>query len=815
MGNTIMVENPITFIVDGKPLPSANFSDKYSVSDPTRYKSQIIAGFQSASVDNAKEQILNKLNINNTTFNAFSALNQLGWEEKYSVGIMAQDVMFDLVSEIENLKDSIEGTFTEDRIGTARTTMLEKYFPIEEFESAEAFEKWKKDLDANPHLSAEELERAILEGPDYGEYKKVQYLAMNYFMQANEIGESLRNVKYAINTDSNHLGKSFIETQHKEDAAKALSTNSHIGNADALLGEVVMDETGKLILMPSTNTGYATVDGVFTANSLFGNLFPYQAGGVDLVTKEILELAGVRESSMTRFFETKRKVFTGIKSYLWSKQEIGLISDATHAEERQRLMFDKSELQTAGSTVKFWKGDKITSLEPNQVFVFGSNPEGRHGKGSALAAKGFGLPMYEQSSDNVLAIMTKDLGPAYFKGDSPFKLQKDSQGDSYYYSNNYNFYKDKVINMTTGESFPKDPKSGMFNGNWNMKMPRQVVVEQIESFYNAADLDSRSEFLVADYSGKNLNGYTGKEMAAIFKEADKAPNNVKFSYDFAKLMGSTAAKETRVHTHKSVASRLHAFSKTVPGKRNPLVRLLTTEIDLNGKKPSTIEFNAAAGENMDESLLHSALIELLNSDNDETVLLARQDLINYAVLNGFTQGASNFVKFISPAYLKAMGVNEAFREFDVQLGKGDIFGASDSSTDPNYISRFAKQFIQHNPDLAPKLGIEHVPNGKKSLPAEFTLKLKEELSYMIKPTSTHTTYKKIIAVYDDKAPKKYRLYENVGMASEDTVIFKQIDTLGYTKGVTEYSPELSEAGSLIDGNKAKLSKAKPTKKNIT
>jgi hypothetical protein len=105
-----------------------------------------------------------------------------------------------------------------------------------------------------------------------------------------------------------------------------------------------------------------------------------------------------------------------------------------------------------------------------------------------------------------------------------------------------------------------------------------------------------------------------------------------------------------------------------------------------------------------------------------------------------------------------------------------------------------------------------VPNGKKSLPAEFTLKLKEELSYMIKPTSTHTTYKKIIAVYDDKAPKKYRLYENVGMASEDTVIFKQIDTLGYTKGVTEYSPELSEAGSLIDGNKAKLSKAKPTKK---
>lgn len=32
----------------------------------------------------------------------------------------------------------------------------------------------------------------------------------------------------------------------------------------------------------------------------------------------------------------------------------------------------------------------ITSLEPNQVFVFGSNLAGRHGKGAALFAKKFG-----------------------------------------------------------------------------------------------------------------------------------------------------------------------------------------------------------------------------------------------------------------------------------------------------------------------------------------------------------------------------------------------------------------------------------------
>lgn len=29
----------------------------------------------------------------------------------------------------------------------------------------------------------------------------------------------------------------------------------------------------------------------------------------------------------------------------------------------------------------YWTGEQITQLEPNYVFVFGSNPEGRHGAG--------------------------------------------------------------------------------------------------------------------------------------------------------------------------------------------------------------------------------------------------------------------------------------------------------------------------------------------------------------------------------------------------------------------------------------------------
>lgn len=52
----------------------------------------------------------------------------------------------------------------------------------------------------------------------------------------------------------------------------------------------------------------------------------------------------------------------------------------------------------------------ITRLEPNQIFVFGSNLAGRHGKGAALQARKFGA-RYGQGTGrqgNTYAIPTKD-----------------------------------------------------------------------------------------------------------------------------------------------------------------------------------------------------------------------------------------------------------------------------------------------------------------------------------------------------------------------------------------------------------------------
>lgn len=55
--------------------------------------------------------------------------------------------------------------------------------------------------------------------------------------------------------------------------------------------------------------------------------------------------------------------------------------------------------------------DEITTLQPNQIFIFGSNTEGRHGKGAAKAAMAF-RAIYGQArglQGQTYAIVTKDL----------------------------------------------------------------------------------------------------------------------------------------------------------------------------------------------------------------------------------------------------------------------------------------------------------------------------------------------------------------------------------------------------------------------
>jgi hypothetical protein len=160
---------------------------------------------------------------------------------------------------------------------------------------------------------------------------------------------------------------------------------------------------------------------------------------------------------------------------------------------------------------------KVTSLQPNQIFVFGSN-EGSskggkptHGSGGAkLAKEKFG------------AIQGQSRG---------------LQGQSYA--------------IVTKKFYDVEKSS----------TPEEIIKE-IKNLYEFARQNPTKEFLVSDYSESNLNGYSGQEMADMFVNAGTIPSNIVFNENFDKLIPTqptteeTILKDGNVYNKKQINSKM-------------------------------------------------------------------------------------------------------------------------------------------------------------------------------------------------------------------------------------------------------------------
>lgn len=193
----------------------------------------------------------------------------------------------------------------------------------------------------------------------------------------------------------------------------------------------------------------------------------------------------------------------------WSKTYQSRNGEAASQEAYQQYLDNfeyGAKRQISTKSRKTYTG-MINSLEPNQIFVFGSNTQGRHGKGAALMAKNkfgaeYGNPEGPQGQS--YAIITKDL---------------------------------------TKRTHPS-------------RTPEQIK-EQIHNLYEYAKENPDKEFLVA-YSGtgQNLNAYSNQEMANMFG-SEPIPDNIVFEQSFNELIPTnqvpTVAKETNLAETRSQA----------------------------------------------------------------------------------------------------------------------------------------------------------------------------------------------------------------------------------------------------------------------
>lgn len=146
------------------------------------------------------------------------------------------------------------------------------------------------------------------------------------------------------------------------------------------------------------------------------------------------------------------------------------------------------------SMLKHYTGD--IKPEPNTIFVFGSNPEGRHGAGAAKVAREQFGAIYGQGEGlqgNAYALPTKDLRIKENKG-----------------------YR---------------------------SISKEQIIENIKKLYKCANEHPDLDFKIAyrNVFEKSLNGYTGVEMMKMFDEAGKTkefeeygdiPKNIWFSREW-------------------------------------------------------------------------------------------------------------------------------------------------------------------------------------------------------------------------------------------------------------------------------------------
>ena len=250
----------------------------------------------------------------------------------------------------------------------------------------------------------------------------------------------------------------------------------------------------------------------------------------------------------------------------------------------------------------------------------------------------------------------------------------------------------------------------------------------------------------------------------------------------------------------SLATRIKEAQQTW-GKNNFLLRRLMAKFsDIKGD-PATVEYVASTGERLDEQESLTAFIDMLASTKREESKLA-EDLVRYAYLTSGTQHANNFMKFIPNIYLKAIGADQKLRDFD--------WGTTRHAYD------FVTQFIQNNPDFAPKANKNitikdksfTLPKIDENLPKEFL-----EFVYSITEDdgSITLTYPNF---FQTREGNEYQLYMKVGENSEGNGdhIYQRIDTLGGKGGIVEYNAEKRIERSIYSKNAA--GSVKPVIKNV-
>jgi len=250
--------------------------------------------------------------------------------------------------------------------------------------------------------------------------------------------------------------------------------------------------------------------------------------GVDGLWKDFLQSQNLKEADTN---EDLKKLFQAIHNIQLKDSSIKikkLENDfLINSEEKPKREY----FENLKNIVK----EFIENKHDNDVLVFGSNLDGKHGLGAAaLVFSGdFTTKDWQNKKDNEVGLFTKwRSNPGFNYG---VMTKKNSNIPIYSYS------------LATKGIYLKNA------------LPKDKIIENIRELYQQAKIYENKKFYILynvskDIHEKSLNGYSKKEIAEMFVDAGDIPNNIVFEKKFSLLVERTV-KESKEDINKEEISK--------------------------------------------------------------------------------------------------------------------------------------------------------------------------------------------------------------------------------------------------------------------
>ena len=464
------LKKPITFA--GKSYSDLLHNDKIDTS-------LNVAEFLAASVDAVKDPVLNYLNLNTITADAGAMLARLGFTTE-DIGLLFNQPI---------IKDICEYSFNNGMsdINSVIGNVLDNYEVDGELKKAIPDEDLSREKLAYNIVQAANTSKEELMKSD--EFVEKQIIVADLFREileaSNDVSQFVRNTKF---TASNAVGSTFGDAYAQQ--MKVAAYVKSFTKADALKVEMKVAQD---INAPMNNeVGTLSMNDQEYMESLLENPFAYEQAMYDMNRKA--------EKVINKFYPYNTKAYKEAREGIAAFTRSGLLDAETinsiHSDlmvfmlsQQENSLFNGNmSINVNGVSINSYTGN-ITPAD-DVIFVFGSNPEGRHGAGAAKVAREKFGAIYGQGEGlqgNAYALPTKDLRVKENKG-----------------------YR---------------------------SISKEQIVNNIRKMYRTAMQNPNKKFMVGYRNAINemsLNGYTGGEMIDMFIEAGNIPSNVFFSEEWAR-----------------------------------------------------------------------------------------------------------------------------------------------------------------------------------------------------------------------------------------------------------------------------------------